>query len=141
MSALKSGEVIFELAEMLLGTFDGVVFAYHKVASFFGLEERFQCDFSLLADSFEEDGRLKLLGIVVDTRIVHVDDFLGFCDLDEANSIWELASVGPVHDEYPFAARPNFHFTGCIGEACWSPPLVDVFGVGPYFEDQFAWGI
>jgi len=126
---------------MLLTTFEGTEFSYHKFFCLPGFEDGRQGDFSLRANGFESDDRLKLGRIVVFAGVVEIDELFWFYDFEEADAVVEVSAVGAVHDVNPFASRANIHFAGSVGETIRTPPFIYVLSTGPNFEDQFARGI
>src|SRR6516225_3572363 len=44
-----------------------------------------------------------------------------------------------VHDQIPFTARPYLHFYYRISKAVWAPPILNMFGLCPYFPDKIDW--
>jgi len=77
---------------------------------------------------------------VVATAVV-VGDALGCCDLIEGDAVLVIAPVGAVHDEAPPAAGLHLHLLDGGGKAVRPPPVFQVRGVRPGFEDQRARGI
>lgn len=123
---------------MLFGTFDRTELAHDEVTGLFGLEDRPKGDFSLLTCNLESNRRLEFGRIVVDTGIVQVGDLFGLYDLDVPDAVIEVLAVGAMHDIDPLAACTDIDLFCCCSEAIRSPPLVDVFWIGPHLEDQVA---
>lgn len=57
----------------------------------------------------------------------------------ENSSAKVIFSVWPMHDKNPFASGFDLHFFNRIGKTVRTPPMFDVFGVCPYFPNQFYW--
>jgi hypothetical protein len=90
------------------------------------------------AEILEDDGLPELHRLDILAAAVTVDDALRRHDLVEGDAVLIIAAVGAMHHEAPDPARPQIEARGCGGEAVRSPPLRQMFGIGPGREHQIA---
>ncbi len=72
---------------------------------------------------------------------VRVDDPFGFHDFDELNFVGIVSAVGTVHGINPEAAGAEVQRLDRRREAVGTPPLHDMFWIGPRFPHKVAWGV
>src|SRR5262245_21611666 len=90
-----------------------------------------------VAEIFERHGLRELHGPDVITA-VPIDDALGRNNLIEGNAVLIVATIRPVHDKAPHAARTKIMGMRRGGEAVRPPPLREMLRVCPYREHQCA---
>src|SRR6266436_1487470 len=71
-------------------------------------------------------------------RDMIVNESLWFEHLDVDNFIFVVSTIGAVHDESPDAARFHFNLMNRVRKTVWSPPLRQMFGIGPNFPHKFT---
>lgn len=119
--------------------FDGTEFADHTISFLCRREEHKYGQPRLSIDVVERDRHVKRDRAVIGT--VRVDEAFRFFDFDEDDPVGVVGAVGAVHGEAPDAAGTDIHFVDRIGEAPRSPPVHDVFRIGPGSPDQFTWRV
>src|SRR6185295_16434365 len=117
----------------------GTVDLDHALALGRGREHRVQREArSVAAKVLERHGRAKLYGFEVVGTTVMVTEALRRLNLIEGDTILVIATVGPVHDKAPHATLGELEGAGGGGKADRTPPLREVFGVGPDRKHQLA---
>lgn len=84
----------------------------------------------------EGDGDVEGAGFVVVAPAVRVDQLFGADDFPVDDFVVVIDAVWSVHDVASNAARLDVDFLHSRGEACRSPPLRQMFGIGPCPEDE-----
>src|ERR1700685_2154204 len=133
------GDIVGKPCHGLHQTLVGTILLDHAIALGRGRELAAPGDAgALAAQILEHHGLPELHRLDVVAATVAVDDALGRHDLIEGDAVLIIAAVRAVHDETPDAALAELEARRRGGETVRSPPLRQMFCIGPRRKHQLA---